>query len=91
MSVEREAKLIADPELVLPDLREVLPGIGVGPSRTLELDAVYYDTEDLSLARSGVTLRSRTGEPGPTWTVKLPASELEKDPMVAQALTATSA
>ena len=72
MSVEREAKLIADAELVLPDLHEVLPGISVGPSHTVELDAVYYDTEDLSLARSGITLRSRTGEPGPTWTVKLP-------------------
>ena len=72
MSIEREAKLRADSEMVLPDLHEVLPGIGVGPSHTVELDAVYYDTEDLSLARSGVTLRSRTGEPGPTWTVKLP-------------------
>ena len=72
MSIEREAKLVADSELVLPDLHEVLPGIGVGPSHPVEFDAVYYDTEDLSLARSGITLRSRTGEPGPTWTVKLP-------------------
>lgn len=75
MSVEREAKLVADAKLVLPDLQDVVPGIGVGPSRTRELDAVYYDTKDLSLARSGITLRSRTGEPGPTWTVKLPYAD----------------
>jgi CHAD domain-containing protein len=41
---------------------------------TLQLDAVYYDTPTLSLARWGVTMRSRSGEPGPIWTLKLPAS-----------------
>jgi CHAD domain-containing protein len=61
--------------LVLPDLAAAMPGITVGPSSTLHLDAVYYDTPTLSLARSGVTLRSRTGEPGATWTLKLPVGE----------------
>ena len=72
MSIEREAKLAAGPDVVLPDLRNVVPGLAVGPSTFRHLDAVYYDTRDLALARSGVTLRSRTGEPGPTWTVKFP-------------------
>ena len=72
MSIEREAKLAAGPDVVLPDLRNVVPGLAVGPSTFRHLDAVYYDTRDLALARSGVTLRSRSGEPGPTWTVKFP-------------------
>ncbi len=38
----------------------------------LRLEATYYDTEDLRLARSGITLRWRGGEPGPPWTVKIP-------------------
>ena len=38
----------------------------------LELSATYYDTRDLRLARSGVTLRYRTGEGDAQWTVKLP-------------------
>ena len=36
------------------------------------LDATYYDTPDLRLARSGITVRHRGGESGPAWTVKLP-------------------
>lgn len=39
----------------------------------LSLRAAYHDTADLRLARDGVTLRHRTGEGRPTWTLKLPA------------------
>lgn len=40
----------------------------------LELKATYYDTADLRLARSGTTLRHRTGDrEGPGWQLKLPA------------------
>ncbi len=39
-----------------------------------DLKAVYYDTDDLRLARWGVTVRHRTGE-GTAWTVKLPEGE----------------
>ena len=39
----------------------------------LELGSVYHDTVDLRLARSGVTLRYRIGDPGgPCWSLKLP-------------------
>ena len=39
----------------------------------LNLVAVYYDTDDLRLARAGVTLRYRTGDTnGAGWTLKLP-------------------
>ena len=40
----------------------------------LLLRATYYDTEDLRLARSGVTLRYRSGEGDRSgWTLKLPS------------------
>jgi CHAD domain-containing protein len=39
---------------------------------TQELDAVYYDTDDLRLARSSVTLRRRTGGTDAGWHLKLP-------------------
>ena len=38
--------------------------------------AVYYDTDDLRLARAGVTLRYRTGDTnGDGWTLKLPSED----------------
>ena len=77
MGIEREAKLAAAPDVVLPDLRDVFPGVTVGPTSLGRLNAVHFDTADLALARSGVTVRSRTGEPGPLWTVKLPAGGRE--------------
>ena len=73
MAIEREIKLTADVDLALPDLADVLPEVTTGPVQMLVLDAVYYDTPTLSMARAGVTLRARTGEPGPIWTLKLPA------------------
>ena len=74
MSIEREIKLSADAGVVLPDLTDAKRHITVGPRSILQLDATYYDTPALSLARWGVTLRSRTGEPGHMWTLKLPVS-----------------
>ena len=79
MAVEREIKLAADAGIVLPDLTGAVPGLTVGPKTTLHLDATYYDTPALSLARWGVTLRSRSGEPGPIWTLKLPVSTVNAE------------
>lgn len=70
--IEREVKLGAWPGFELPDLAAVVPGLVVTSEPDLALDAVYYDTADLSMIRHGVTLRRREGE-GPTrWTLKLP-------------------
>ncbi|MEY2443680.1 MAG: hypothetical protein QOE00_260 [Ilumatobacteraceae bacterium] len=71
MAIEREIKLTAAADLVLPDLTGVVDGVTTGPVSALQLDAVYYDTPTLALARWGVTLRCRTGEPGPMWTLKV--------------------
>ncbi len=72
--IEREFKLATDAGVVLPDLTDTVRGMTVGPTTMLQLDATYYDTPGLALARWGVTLRSRSGEPGPVWTLKLPVS-----------------
>ena len=43
----------------------------VGPEEQT-LEAVYFDTEDLRLARAGVTLRRRRGGDDAGWHLKLP-------------------
>lgn len=75
MSIERELKLTADVDMTMPDLSGLASGATVGQPSRLTLNAVYYDTPTLALARSGVTLRSRTGEPAPIWTLKIPCQE----------------
>lgn len=68
---EREVKLGAWGGFVLPQLDGVLEGVSTERLRERRLDAVYYDTPDLRLSRSGVSLRHRSGDE-PPWTVKLP-------------------
>lgn len=73
--LEHEAKLLAPADFELPDLSGLVSGAVAASMPSRHLDAVYYDTCDLRLARWGITLRYRTGEPGPPWTVKLPQGE----------------
>lgn len=55
--------------------------VGVGPIAVIEapevreLDAVYYDTPDLTLARAHVALRRREGGPDAGWHVKRDVEE----------------
>ncbi len=74
-TLERETKLAAWVGFALPDLGGVADGVVARPLEPLELDATYWDTADLRLARWGVTVRHRSGEGSPRWTVKLPAGE----------------
>lgn len=69
---ETERKYEAPPGTSLPDLDD-LPGVaaGSGPEEQ-RLEARYYDTEDLRLIRSGITLRRRQGGSDPGWHLKLP-------------------
>ncbi len=75
-ALEREVKLDAAPGFALPDLAGVAPGVVVRTRPDQRLHAAYYDTEDLRLIRSGVTLRHRHDARGPAesgeWTLKLP-------------------
>lgn len=70
LEIERKYEL----DGVLPELSfDDLPGVAAvdGP-QVHELDAVYYDTDDLRLARARVTLRRRTGGTDAGWHLKLP-------------------
>jgi len=74
VKVEREVKLAAWGGFALPPLDGVAPDITVEPLKVKKLDATYYDTRDLRLARAGVSLRHRVGD-DPPWTVKLPEGD----------------
>ena len=72
--LEIERKFDVDETFVLPDLACV-PGVAEirGPVEHA-LEAEYYDTPDLRLARARVTLRRRTGGTDAGWHVKLPST-----------------
>ena len=70
--LEVEIKLAVDEGTSLPDLTQ-LPGVDeIATMREHNLSAVYYDTEDLRLTRSKITLRRRTGGNDDGWHLKLP-------------------
>lgn len=56
----------------LSDLTGVDPVVSLADRRIHELDAVYYDTEDLRLTSAGASLRRRTGGTDEGWHLKLP-------------------
>jgi CHAD domain-containing protein len=70
---EIERKYEADVATGVPDLSG-LPGVATesGPAE-IQLEAEYYDTEDLRLLQAGVTLRRRRGGSDEGWHLKLPA------------------
>lgn len=71
-SVEIELKFDVDDATPLPDWSG-LPGVAsVGEAERRELDAVYFDTDDLSLAHAGYAVRRRTGGPDEGWHIKGP-------------------
>ncbi|GAC1537135.1 MAG: CYTH and CHAD domain-containing protein [Acidimicrobiales bacterium] len=82
-AMEREVKLGAWAGFTFPDLTHVLPGATTTSLAALRLEATYYDTVDLRLARSGASLRFRSEverapqdghagtAPEPPWTLKL--------------------
>jgi inorganic triphosphatase YgiF len=71
--LEVELKLAVEGSFA-PTLAPERAGVaGVEELAPLDLRATYYDTPDLRLARSGITLRHRTGEADrASWTLKLP-------------------
>jgi len=64
-TVEREVKLTPGEGFVLPEL-------GGEPQPTRVFVSTYYDTDDLVLARRGVTLRHRVEKGSGLWQLKLP-------------------
>jgi inorganic triphosphatase YgiF len=62
---EREVKLAVPEGFVMPPL-DFLEGVSVTDRGERTLDAMYWDTDDLDLARAGVGVRRRNG----VWTFK---------------------
>jgi CHAD domain-containing protein len=56
----------------VPDLTELPRVAAQADDGRQTLSAVYYDTDDLLLARSGITLRRRVGGEDAGWHLKLP-------------------
>ncbi len=98
--LEIETKLELDHDAELPKLagRKTLVAVGLvtaAPAVRHELDAVYFDTAELDLLRSKLTLRHRTGGDDAGWHLKLPAvagartevavafTDADRDPMSA--------
>ncbi|MGV9862122.1 CYTH and CHAD domain-containing protein [Rhodococcus koreensis] len=75
---EVERKYEATSEQQLPALSG-LPGVDGEPRRdTVQLSALYYDTGELLLLRSGITLRRREGGDDAGWHLKIPAGADER-------------
>ena len=60
----------------LPDLVAAGVVAGADDLGVATLDATYFDTDDLRLAREGITLRRRIGGDDAGWHVKLPVSSI---------------
>ncbi len=76
--LEIETKLEIGAETAMPELagRRSLVAVGLPAAAAPvvhELDAVYFDTVELDLLRSKLTLRHRTGGDDAGWHLKLPA------------------
>lgn len=69
---EVELKFTASRAFSLDGIRGRAGVAAVNALESQQLTSAYYDTTDVRLARSGVTLRFRTGGSEPVWTVKLP-------------------
>jgi CHAD domain-containing protein len=77
--LEIEKKYDATEHFELPDLSG-LPGIAaVTPPSTEILVAKYFDTDDLSLAARGITLRRRRGGEDAGWHLKIPVGPNAKN------------
>jgi CHAD domain-containing protein len=72
VNIERETKLAVGPGFRLPGLADLHGGVHAEPSEPARTHTTYWDTEDLRLARWGVSLRFREGQ---GWTLKLPDEE----------------
>ncbi|WP_115788082.1 CYTH and CHAD domain-containing protein [Arthrobacter silvisoli] len=71
-STESERKYEPGPTARAPRFLDI-PGVEhTGEPAEMLLEAVYFDTPDMELARRAITLRRRTGGPDDGWHLKLP-------------------
>jgi CHAD domain-containing protein len=69
--VEVESKFDVSGEFVLPPLGDVDRVVAIGEPVELHLDATYFDTADVRLARAGIALRRRSGGVDDGWHLKM--------------------
>ena len=69
---ETERKYDVDAGFAVPDLAGSGGVASMGPPDVQHLAATYYDTDDLRLIGSRITLRHRTGGDDAGWHIKLP-------------------
>ena len=75
---EQETKYDLDAAFQVPELLGLVPApvdgaaLRVGHAEDQQLEATYFDTADLRLARSSLTLRRRTGGADAGWHLKVP-------------------
>lgn len=79
---ETERKYDLHPDRELPAL-DGIAGVTVSGGDAETLEAIYFDTPGLRLARAGITLRSRTGGDDAGWHLKVPAGEDTRDELQA--------
>src|SRR6188768_1945409 len=72
-ATETERKYDVPADFALPPLDGAGGVRELGEAETHELDATYFDTDDLRLARNKRTLRRRTGGTDAGWHLKTPA------------------
>jgi CHAD domain-containing protein len=72
IATEAELKFDVPPDFELPPLTDTAGVTEMAPAETHELDATYFDTADLLLARHRRTLRRRTGGSDAGWHLKTP-------------------
>jgi CHAD domain-containing protein len=74
--VSSRQALSSPPGFRLPELRDVLGGVGAEAHEPTTLESTYYDTSDLRLARAGAILRHRTDD---GWVVRFETRETPSD------------
>ena len=72
VQTETERKYDVDAGFAVPDLAGSGGVDSMGPPDVQHLAATYYDTDDLRLIGSRITLRRRTGGDDAGWHIKLP-------------------
>ncbi|HEY5355619.1 MAG TPA: CYTH domain-containing protein [Streptosporangiaceae bacterium] len=70
--IETERKYDVDAGFVVPDLAGSGGAVRMTPPDVQHLAATYFDTDDLQLIGSHITLRRRTGGDDAGWHIKLP-------------------
>lgn len=74
---EVEVKMRVTSEFDCTPYLDDLPGTTLMGPDTAQLSATYYDTEELTLLRWGITLRRREGGNDSGWHMKLPVTDYQ--------------